>query len=287
MTRVLLLGASGLLGSHLCVRLPRSFDTMACTRTARPIDEGARQLEWLPVPVDATRLATVRHAVEQARPDVVVNAIGITPEAAETAGDRTVLDAVNGAFPHQLAAIAEDRGARVVHISSDGVFSGARGVYREDDDADPGDAYGRSKLAGELPAPHLTLRTSFFGRSRRGSGLIEWLIRQQGRAIEGFGDYLFTPVSASVLSDLIASAVVRTPALEGVYHVGGEATTKYDLLAAAVAQLRLDVRLTRVEHGHVDRRLDSSRFFEAVGDSCPVLSDMIATLGTCLASTPA
>jgi dTDP-4-dehydrorhamnose reductase len=181
-------------------------------------------------------------------------------------------------LPRVLAALAEARGARVVHVSTDGVFSGARGQYVETDVPDPVDAYGRSKLAGELATPHLTLRTSFFGRNRRGAGLIEWLLRQRGR-VPGYVDYRFSGIAAAILADLIARAIEMT--LAGVYHVGGDPATKYELLRAAAARLQLDVEVVPATHGAVDRTLDSRAFFDAIGGRRPALADSLEALSPC------
>ena len=96
--------------------------------------------------------------------DVVVNCIGLVKQRPE-AGDAAALVRANALFPHELAAACAERGARLVHISTDCVFAGDRGGYAEDDRPDPADLYGRSKLAGEPEGEGvLTLRTSMLGR---------------------------------------------------------------------------------------------------------------------------
>lgn len=252
--RVLILGASGLVGGHLAARFPASLQTMLP-----------------PSRVDARVPDTLHAALEATRPDVVVNAIGAKPSA-----DAAALARVNGQFPLELAAACERLGARVVHISSDAVFSGRRGRYAEVDRPDPLDDYGRSKLAGELRAPHLTLRTSAFGRTERGTGLIEWLASQRLPVVDGFADYRFTGIAATLLADLIAAAIAG--GLSGVYHVGGDPMSKFDLLTEAAAHLRLAVVVRPVMRGAVDRTLDSTRFFEAIGRRPPTLAQSIEAL---------
>jgi dTDP-4-dehydrorhamnose reductase len=252
--RVLILGATGLLGSHLAARFPSSFQTL------------------LPeTRLDAMQPGAVRAALDAAHPDVVVNAIG-----AKGSADAATLSRVNSEFPLELASVCASIGARVVHISTDAVFSGVRGAYAETDSPDPADDYGRSKLAGELSGPHLTLRTSFFGRTSRGTGLIEWLAAQTTAAVDGIADYWFTGIEASLLADLIAAAIASN--LSGVYHVGGDRMSKCDLLLAAAARLQLDLAVRPVMRGAVDRSLDSTRFFAALERPRPTLAQSIDAL---------
>lgn len=269
----LLLGATGLLGGALAERLPRALPTCA----ARPRSGEAPRhdrLRWLRTRLDATDDRSLDEALDEAQADVIVNAVGVTGAAMQ---DTALLDIVNSRFPHRLASRAAARGARVIHISTDGVFSGARGGYDETDHPDPADAYGRSKVAGEIGAPHLTIRTSFFGRTARRTGVIEWLIAQRGR-VDGFADYRFTGIAVPILADLIAVAIAR-PSLEGVYHVGGDPMSKYDLLHAAADRLRLEVQVAPVNRGPaIDRTLNASRFFAATGCPRPTLSDSLAAL---------
>ena len=252
--RVLLLGASGHLGSHLADRLADGFSVAVAPR----VDvEDVRALEGL---------------LDDGAPEVIVNAIGAAPTAAHR-----VLDAVNAEFPRRLAALAVARRARVVHISTDGVFSGRRGEYAERDAPDPADAYGRSKLAGELAAPHLTIRTTFFGRNHRGTGLVEWIAASRASRIDGFADYRFSGIAAALAADLVVAAIEAR--LEGVYHVGGEPISKYELVRSIAALLRPDLAVVPVERGAVDRTLESSRFFSAVGRVRPALADSLQNLG--------
>ena len=270
----LLLGATGLLGGALAQRLPAMTPTCAVRPRAGALPHHDR-LRWLSASVDVTDHRTLDGALDEADADVIINAVGVRGGGSN---DEALLERVNARFPHELASRAAARGARVIHISTDGVFSGARGNYSEADRPDPTDAYGQSKLAGEIGAPHLTIRTTFFGRTPRGAGLVEWLIAQRGR-VEGFADYRFSGLAVSILADLIAAATIATPPLEGVYHVGGEATSKYELLGGVAEAFRLDVQVKPVRRGPaIDRTLNAGRFFAATGRPRPTLADSLAAL---------
>lgn len=276
--RVLVLGATGLLGAHLIRRFPGSFVTIAAPGRHGAIPSDPR-VEWLPAGVDAADLRSVRAALEAARPDIVVNAIVAKPPS-----EPSILRQVNAAFPHALADLAESRGSRVVQVGTDGVFSGNRGDHAEDSAPNPADAYGETKLAGELAAPHTTLRTSFFGYSSRGAGLVAWLVNQRGSAVDGFVDYAFTGVAAPVLADLVAAAIDGS--LTGLYHVGGERVTKYALMCRIAERLRLDVVVRPATAVPTDRSLNSRKFFAAIERTPPTLADSLGALASCGAPSP-
>lgn len=271
--RVLVLGASGLLGDHLLRRLPHTFSTIA------PLGRGDRigidaSVTWIPMRLDAADHQAIGPLLDTADASVIVNAIGAPRQS-----DAVTLATVNARFPHALAAAAAARGSRVVQISTDAVFSGSRGGYAERDQPDPSDDYGRSKLDGELAAPHLTIRTSFFGRSPRGTGLMEWFVAKRGGAVDGFTDYRFTGLAAPLAADFIALAV--DAALDGVFHVGGEAMTKYELLCAVSRRLELDIAVRPASREAVDRTLDTRRFFDAIGRRRPTFTESIEALASC------
>src|SRR2546425_1475383 len=143
--RVLILGASGMLGHKLCQVLSRDLDVSATFRSAEralPAFFGhTRPLFG----VDATAFEQIERALRTERPEVVVNAIGIVKQRAE-ASDPIPSISVNALFPHRLATLCAASGARLIHFSTDCVFSGRTGGYCEGGGPDPPDPYGPSEL---------------------------------------------------------------------------------------------------------------------------------------------
>jgi dTDP-4-dehydrorhamnose reductase len=136
---------------------------------------------------------------------------------------------VNAEFPHELARLCADAGVKLVHLSSDGVFSGRGGPYDESSTPDPDDEYGAQKLAGE-PSFGLVLRTSIIGPERRGfEALLCWLLAQQG-TVSGYSDQLWNGVTSVALAHAIADVVARGPLPNGVRHVFADDVTKQELL---------------------------------------------------------
>lgn len=260
---VLILGGGGMLGHQVWLAARDRFDVRVAVRRRPdlPLFDDERV-------IDGFDAADVQRLIERVRPDVVINCVGIVKQIA--AGEADMV-AINAEFPHVLARMVP----RVIQISTDCVFSGARGHYSEDDVPDPVDVYGRSKLDGELSAPHLTLRTSIVGRelSTR-HGLLEWFLSQ--RAVKGYTRALFSGVSTPVLARILCD-VAETP-LQGLYHVAGEAISKYDLLMLLNEAFNAGVDIEPDDSVVIDRTLDGARFAAATGITIPSWRDMAREL---------
>lgn len=276
--RVLLLGATGLLGSHLAVVLPTRFETYS-PKPRMPMDNyEPAGIHWLSTFFDATHFEALNGLLEEVNPDFIVNCVAITPTS-PVANNEIANITVNGLFPHQLVSMLRNRNTRLIHISTDGVFSGRKGNYAESDTPDPPDLYGRSKLLGEITwANCLTIRTSFFGLSPRRSGLVDWLLQQQGRTIKGYTRSVFSGLYVMTLARLIANVIGQETFLTGLYHVGTYAISKYDLLVALARTLEVDVTIEPVDVPVLDRSLDSSRFRALTGFMPPSWDEMITEL---------
>lgn len=208
--------------------------------------------------------------------DVVVNCAGVVKQ--QTPASTGESYAVNSVAPHRIAAACAPRGIRLIHISTDCVFSGRNGEYTEADAPDPVDTYGWSKLLGELHAPRcLTLRTSFIGRELEGSrGLVEWLIGNRGKQVRGFTEAVFSGLTTLVLANLIVRLLTRHPYLYGVYHVGAEPISKFHLLHLLNEAYDLDAEILSDSTSVVlNRSLGSSRFRTVTNWSAPSWPDMI------------
>ena len=229
--------------------------------------------------VDATDFDTVADAIRRARPKIVVNCIGILKQL-PAAHDPIATLEVNALFPHRLALSCEAAGARLIHVSTDCVFSGRRGEYTEQDVADAEDLYGRTKLLGEPDRPStLVLRTSMIGRELRSTvGLLEWLVSQRGRHVKGYTRARFSGLTTVALARLVAEVISGEERLTGLFHVGAPAIDKYDLLSRLNGALNLGVTIEADDRVAVDRSLNSQRFWRTMGIQQPGWDDMIAGL---------
>jgi dTDP-4-dehydrorhamnose reductase len=289
--RVLILGGMGMLGHQLYQAARPRFDTWVTVRgdrgdprvDARVEAQVGHPLSCQPqrviTGIDATRPRTCEEAIARVRPHVIVNAIGVIKQRPEMDDPVEVIQ-VNALFPHLLARQAAAAGARLIHLSTDCVFSGTTGGYRETDLADASDLYGRSKLLGELTAPHtLTLRTSMIGRELSSRhGLVEWFLGRRNQHADGFTQAIFSGLTTPVLAALIVEIIERHTHLAGIYHVAAAPIDKCRLLGLLDAAFGANVRITPRDRPRIDRSLDGSRFRDATGFVAPDWQTMIGQL---------
>jgi len=267
--RILVLGASGMLGNtvlrwfdrHAEGELVGSVRDLGAVRGLQSHLRRARFVAGLDVH-DAGKL---KELLRQIRPDVVVNCVGVVKQLMG-AEDPVQAIPINALFPHRLARLCQNLGARLVHISTDCVFSGRRGGYREDDVADAEDLYGRSKLMGEVVAPHaVTLRTSIIGHELNSAhALLGWFLSQRG-VVPGFSNAVFSALPTVELARVIGRYVLPDASLHGIYHVAGPTINKYELLKLVAKIYRSDTQVTAVPTLVVDRSLDGSHFQAVTG----------------------
>lgn len=280
--RVLVLGASGMLGSAVF----REFDGHAPHEVWGLVRNEAFLSYFSPAQqsriltgVDVLDEAALRAAFERVRPDVVINCVGLIKQK-EHVEDPLVVLPINAMLPHRLALLCAPGNVRLLHISTDCVFSGRKGMYTEDDPSDAEDLYGKSKYIGELrDAAHaVTLRTSIVGRELNSSrALVDWFLAQQG-AVHGFRRSIFSGMTAIELARIMRDVVVPDASLHGLYHVSSAPISKFDLLRLVAAQYGKTIDVLPDDALVIDRSLDSSRFRQATGYRAPSWESMVRTM---------
>jgi dTDP-4-dehydrorhamnose reductase len=277
--KLLILGGAGMLGHKLWQTASPRIDTWATVRDARALGSGAPfDRARLVTGVEAGQFDTVMRAFSSVRPDVVVNCIGVVKQRGE-AKDPLVALTVNSLLPHRLAALCASAGTRLIQVSTDCVFAGRTGGYRESDEPDAGDLYGRTKQLGEVSSPGtLTLRTSIIGRELTTSqGILEWALEQNGR-VPGFTKAIFSGLTTAELSRVMVQVIESHRHLEGIYHVASAPISKYDLLVLFNRAFNRGLAIDPDESVRIDRSLDGTRFADATGYTAPSWAEMIAEL---------
>ena len=279
--RILVFGSTGMLGHKLIQRLSKSAEVWG---TIRNNSEQLAHFDLLPSTrvisqVDSMNEASVRSALATARPDIVINAVGIVKQL-PTSKDVILTLQVNSIFPHLLSQLGEEYGYRLITISTDCVFDGVKGNYSENDKPNADDLYGKSKHLGEVIADRaLTLRTSIIGREiGTAHSLVEWFLSNEGGAVRGYTNAIYSGFPTIVLADIIKDLIFKFPELHGLYHVSSEPIDKYSLLSLLKENFGLNIKVEPFEDFRIDRSLDSSKFRSITGFAPQPWEQMLRTM---------
>ncbi len=281
---IAVLGAAGMLGHKMFQRLRTAFPgTVAVMRkqAACPPFHRINLLQGDDVQsgLDAMDFKALGSWLSEIRPQFIVNCIGIIKQR-DQAHDAIPSIAINSLLPHRLAALAAGWGGRLIHFSSDCVFSGDRGGYTEEDESDARDLYGRSKFLGEAAGANaLTLRTSIIGRELvEHRSLLDWFLAQKGRTIRGFHRVIYSGVTTNHLADLVATIIRDRPDLSGLHQVASRPVSKYDLLCLLRDAYSLDVEIMPDDTEQSDRSISGEKLYRAMGYQAPPWPELVRQL---------
>ena len=278
--RILILGGDGMLGHQLFKNLKSSHDVRVTLRQDLAVYNKFMMFssENTYPGIDVIKIDKLAKVLTNFHPDAVVNAIGIVKQLPEANKSIPSLE-INALFPHRLALLCKEISARMIHLSTDCVFSGKKGNYKESDTSDPDDLYGRTKLLGEVSEKHcLTLRTSIIGQElSRKKNLLEWFLSQKG-SVNGYKKAIFSGFTTLELSRIIENMILNYPDASGIYHVSSDPISKFDLLSLIKATLKLPIEIIPDESFACDRSLDSSKFRREFNYNPPSWEEMICEL---------
>jgi dTDP-4-dehydrorhamnose reductase len=274
--KILVLGATGLLGNAMFRSMSKASGARVTGTIRREADRS------LFAPTHAGRLTVVGdiehpdalvRLCDAAEPDVVINCIAVGRPAPP---DPLRSIEVYSVLPRRLSHLCRLSGARLIQVSSDGVFSGSRGSYTEGDLPDANDIYGVAKLLGEISEPHaFTVRTSIIGHELKSrGGLLEWFLSQQGQC-SCYTRAIFSGFPTIVLADLIRDVVIPHPGLHGIYHMATRPISKFDLLQLVAKRYGRAIELIADDRASPDRSLTADRFRKATGYTPPDWPELV------------
>jgi len=273
-----------MLGHRLWLSLSKNHDVWATARSREKVNFLMREFSIDPdkliggIKVDD--ISTIEATISKLKPDLVLNCVGVIKQKKEEYNPISSVR-INSLFPHELAAICFRNESRMIHFSTDCVYSGLKGGYREEDTADSSDLYGRSKLLGEVNYLEnvLTIRTSIIGREiYYGGGLIEWFLNQEDEPVNGFSNAFFSGLPTSFLAEVIEEYVIPRKDLNGVYNISVDPIDKYSLLELTKKVFKKKISINKCEDFHIDRSLCSERFRSLTGWSPPSWENLIGKL---------
>lgn len=266
--KILVLGANGMIGSAIYKRLHDEPSLRVFGGIRNLSDKkffSAPLQENLVDCGDLTNPKSAPFLLGKINPEVIINCAGLTKHKKE-ADNPEIAMPINATMPHQFASACDDRGIRFIHISSDCVFSGAKGGYIEDDLPDASDLYGRSKALGEvIQGNAITLRTSTIGHELHSNyGLLEWFL-SQNKGCQGFSKAIFSGLPSVVFAEVIQDFVLPNPELKGLYHVSANPINKYELLELIANIYGKKIEIKQDREFTIDRSLNYEKFKVATG----------------------
>ncbi len=276
--KILVLGASGMLGNAVLRVMEERLDwevfgTVRSGSVSRFFSD--RIAQRLITGCDVENHDALVKVFAQVRPNVVINCIGLIKQLADV-DDPLQAIPINSLLPHRLAGLCALVGARLVHMSTDCVFSGEKGGYKESDLSDAKDIYGKSKFLGEVDYLHaVTLRTSIIGHELQSAhGLVGWFLSQQDRC-KGYKKAIFSGLPTVAIAQIIRDVVIPRPDLSGVYHVAAKPISKYDLLRLVADVYGKSIEIEPDDQLVMDRSLNAERFRQATGYVTPDWPELI------------
>jgi len=281
--KILVLGGSGMLGHRLWLDLSKQHEVWVTVRSS------ASSLPDLPgmnrrnirASVDMLDFDNVIRAFASIRPELVINGVGLVKQHPMSNDPLSVIE-LNARLPHRLSLVCRTGGIRLIHFSTDCVFSGRTGNYTESSISDAEDLYGKSKALGEVSYPHtLTVRTSIIGRELRTRlGLTEWFLSQKG-TVKGFTNAIFSGFTTQAFARVLLDYIIPRADLNGVWQVSSDAISKYDLLCLMKGSYHRDIEIIPDGAFLCDRSLDSKRFRTETGFVPPSWPAMIQEMASC------
>jgi len=279
--KILVFGASGMLGSAV-INVLSEKDELDVYGTVR--SENVKKYfspvisKKLLVGYDVQNHDHLVEVFDKVFPDIVINCISLNKKLL-TQSDPLLMIPIYSLLPHQMSKLCIKIGARLIHISTDGVFSGLKGGYKESDLSDASDLYGATKYLGEVHDSHtITLRTSIIGHELNShNGLLSWFLNQKNYC-KCFSNAIFSGLPTVVLAQIIRDIILPNPNLYGVYHVSAAPISKCNLLRLIAKIYDKQIAIEPDGQVEIDRSLDSERFRLATGYNAPNWSQLINTM---------
>lgn len=279
--RLLILGGSGMLGHQLWRGLHAQHDTWVTLRrpvadfAAHNLFDEAKAIQF----DDITDDTALERALGQAKPEAVINCVGLIKQRDE-ASDEALTLRVNAEFPHRLAKRCGEAGARLIHFSTDCIFAGTKGNYTESDPSDAADLYGQSKHQGEVADAHsVTLRTSVIGHELGTNlALLDWFLSQRFKAVNGYTKAIYSGFTTLEMARIVDRILTQHTDLSGVWHVASEPISKFALLQLCREKLGWEGVIEPNDEFVCDRSLNADRFNQATGYTPPSWEAMISEL---------
>jgi dTDP-4-dehydrorhamnose reductase len=279
--KVLVIGATGMLGYSLFSNLSE-FPEYDVYGTVRSLEDKERffinHSSKIISNVDVSRQDDLEVAIANVKPNIVINCIGLIKQQGIS---KQYVDAIsiNSLLPHSLAVICDRFDAKLIHFSTDCVFTGNKGDYLESDMPDAQDLYGKSKCLGEVNyGHHLTLRTSIIGHELSSNvSLIDWFLSQKDKT-KGFSKAIFSGLPTCVVAKILAEKIIPNKCLTGLYQLSVDPIDKYSLLKLVASIYDKKIDIEESEELVINRSLNSEPLRKSIDLTVPTWESLITDM---------
>ena len=272
--RILILGIDGMIGHKIAQSLSHDFTVIGTTRKKIiPKNIGIKKGEFILhdfLTDDTSDLLT------SINPDVIINCVGITIRRG-IAEKKNNSEIINSELPHIIDKWAVKYNKKLIHFSTDCIFSGNKGNYLDNSTSDANDLYGLSKSKGEVDNnKSLTIRCSIIGREIfNHTELFEWLFTMKDKKIEGYKNAIYSGVTSTWMGNTIKHIIMNQIELNGIYNISSIPVSKYDLLIKLSAAFDLNIDISENLNIKSNKVLISKKFTEITGIKPPNWDDLI------------
>ncbi|OEE39767.1 dTDP-4-dehydrorhamnose reductase family protein [Vibrio anguillarum] len=274
--KVLVIGASGMLGYSLFSNLHenKELSVFGTIRANQPSEHFQGFEENIFTSVDVDDFSTIEHVVESLKPQLVLNCVGLIKQN-DIAKNHVAAISINALLPHKLAALCDTVSAKLIHFSTDCVFTGKQGMYTEESAPDSFDLYGLSKKLGEVEyGNHLTLRTSIIGHELSSNlSLIDWFLSQEGQ-VRGFSKAIFSGLPTCYIAKMLSEKIFNSD-VKGLYHLSVDPIDKYTLLKLVSNSYKKNILINPDDTLHIDRSLDSTKLRTEIDFTPPHWEELV------------
>jgi len=265
---IVVLGVNGMLGSTLFkyFKEKTNYKVIGILRNKSNLPNYYKYYESIDLyEYNITEEKQLNDAIKRFNPDFIINCIGIVKQNIDSTNPFISIK-INSLFPHLLNNICKLMNCKLIHISTDCVFSGKTGFYSEKDNPDPIDLYGRSKLLGEtLNDDALILRTSYIGEElTTNRGLLSWFLSQND-VVTGFSNAIYSGLPTIEIARVINEYVLPNQELSGLFHLSSEPIDKFNLLKFINKIYQKEIYIKKDISYKINRSLDSTKFRKETG----------------------
>jgi len=281
--RILILGGNGMIGHKMYQKISSEYnDTWVTLRRDlndykfKSLFNDSKVIDNL----DLTNLVRLKCKLDELKPNIIINACGITiRRGIDNLISNTII--LNSVLPHFLNEWVIENNQRLIHFSTDCVFSGFKGNYSENDTPDNNDLYGRTKALGEIKSSlrSITLRGSMIGRELENkTELLEWFLNQNDKSIKGFSNIIYSGITTIKMADIVLLIIKNYPSLNGIFNVSAKSISKFDLLNLCKLHFNMNTTIENDKKYISNKNLISTKLYNIIQIQQPDWTDLIVDL---------